>query len=63
MTIGDHTLTTQPLEDVLNADCVVLLTNHRAYDYEALAGKARLILDTRNAFKDVKNPKAHIIKL
>ncbi len=61
--IGGQTLTSQALDDVLNADCVVLLTNHRDYDYEALAGKARLILDTRNAFKSVKNPKAHIIKL
>lgn len=54
----------QPLEGTLeSADCVVLLTDHRAYDYAFLAAAAPVILDTRNAFKNVQNPRAHIIKL
>jgi UDP-N-acetyl-D-glucosamine dehydrogenase len=31
------------------ADCCVIIANHRQFDYTSLAGKARLILDTRNA--------------
>ena len=54
---------TQPLEDVLDADCVVLLTDHKAYDYADIASQASLILDTRNAFKSVEAATAQIIKL
>jgi UDP-N-acetyl-D-glucosamine dehydrogenase len=63
LSIGEHVYSSQPIEDVINADCVVLLTNHKAYDYAAIAEVTHLILDTRNAFKDVKNAKANIIKL
>lgn len=34
---------------VQHADCVVIVTNHSAYDYPALLRNARLIVDTRNA--------------
>jgi len=51
------------LEDVLACDCVVLLTNHRAYNYEQIAQQAAVIIDTRNAFKSIQNPRARIIKL
>lgn len=61
--IGDKLLHSRPLDEVIQADCVLLLTNHQAYDYQAIADKARLIVDTRNAFSQVKNPKARIIKL
>jgi UDP-N-acetyl-D-glucosamine dehydrogenase len=30
------------------ADCVVIVTDHREFDYGAVAGSARLIVDTRN---------------
>lgn len=56
-------LPSSALDDVIAADCVVLLTDHRDYDYDDLAGKAHLIVDTRNAFKNVQNPTAKIIKL
>ncbi len=42
-------------------DCVVLATNHSAFDYPWIAAHARLILDTRNAFKGVGG--GHILKL
>lgn len=61
--VGDRTLESRPLEDILECDCVALLTDHRAYDYHHIAANTRLILDTRNAFKDVKNASARIIKL
>ena len=31
------------------ADCVVIVTNHSAYDYQKMLADARLIVDTRNA--------------
>jgi len=37
------------LEGVREADVVVIVTNHRCYDYPAILEAARLIVDTRNA--------------
>jgi UDP-N-acetyl-D-glucosamine dehydrogenase len=34
-------------------DCVLLVTDHSAYDYKWIASKAKLIVDTRNAFKGI----------
>jgi len=42
-------------------DCVLLLTDHSCYDYDIIAKNARLIFDTRNAFKKFNN--LNIIKL
>lgn len=42
-------------------DCVILATDHAAFDYAWIASHARLILDTRNAFKGI--PAAHILRL
>ena len=36
---------------VAAADCVVVATNHQAFDYAELVEAARVIVDTRNAFK------------
>ncbi len=33
------------------ADCVVIVTDHSGIDYPALARRARLIVDTRNALR------------
>lgn len=37
------------LEAARQVDCVVIVTNHSAYDYPALIEAAKLIVDTRNA--------------
>jgi UDP-N-acetyl-D-glucosamine dehydrogenase len=42
-------------------DCVVILTDHREFDYPAVARTARLVVDTRNALKGV--PGDHIVRL
>ncbi|MCX6538668.1 MAG: nucleotide sugar dehydrogenase [Acidobacteria bacterium] len=42
-------------------DCVVVTTDHDAFDYDALVGKASLILDTRNALRKYQG--AHIHRL
>jgi UDP-N-acetyl-D-glucosamine dehydrogenase len=41
-------------EVLKGADCVLLVTDHTDYDYPWIASQARLIVDTRNAFKGVK---------
>jgi UDP-N-acetyl-D-glucosamine dehydrogenase len=32
-------------------DCVVIVTDHKAFDYEAIVAEADLVVDTRNAIK------------
>ncbi len=45
-------------ETLQEADLVLLVTDHSDYDYAWIASQARLIVDTRNAFKN--QPGAHI---
>ena len=40
-------------EEVASADCVVVLTAHKSFDYSNLASDARLVVDTRNAIKSL----------
>jgi UDP-N-acetyl-D-glucosamine dehydrogenase len=44
-------------EQWADADCVVVVTDHRNIDYAGLLEKASLVVDTRNAFKGIKSPK------
>ncbi len=39
------------------ADCVVIVTDHSGFDYHALVERATLIVDTRNALKNVRSSK------
>ncbi len=52
--LGGLSLKARPLNGnaLKTADCVVLVTNHDAFDYEYIWKNARLIVDTRNAFKN-----------
>jgi UDP-N-acetyl-D-glucosamine dehydrogenase len=52
ITVLGETLTSQPLTSELleAADCVVVATNHAEFDYEMIERRARVIVDTRNAF-------------
>lgn len=45
------------------ADCVVIATDHDAYDYEMIVRHARLIIDTRNATKKTKSGRKKIVRL
>jgi UDP-N-acetyl-D-glucosamine dehydrogenase len=38
-------------ENLASYDCVLISTNHSAYDWEMIAKHARLVVDTRNAMK------------
>jgi UDP-N-acetyl-D-glucosamine dehydrogenase len=44
-------------ESAAEADCVVIVTDHKAFDYPALVQRAPLIVDSRNALKGVVSPK------
>jgi UDP-N-acetyl-D-glucosamine dehydrogenase len=44
-------------------DCVVIVTHHSCVDYEAIVKHTELIVDTRNATKDVAFGREKIIKL
>ncbi len=50
-------LTAQALQQ---ADLVLLVTDHSAFDYAWIASQAQLILDTRNAFKGIKGDHIYI---
>jgi UDP-N-acetyl-D-glucosamine dehydrogenase len=46
-------LASEPVSLADAADCVVIVTDHTAFDYPTLAKAARLIVDTRNALKGI----------
>ena len=41
-------------------DCVVVVTDHTAFNYEHLQRAAKVVVDTRNA---IKSPGAHVVRL
>ena len=41
-------------------DCVVIVTDHKAFDYDTMVADADLIVDTRNA---IKEPQTHVFRL
>ena len=42
-------------------DCVLIATHHSAYDWQLVADNAQLIVDTRNAMKNTKGRRDHIV--
>jgi UDP-N-acetyl-D-glucosamine dehydrogenase len=46
-----------PEDAAAAADCVVIVTDHSAFDYQALVEGAALIVDSRNALKAFRSPK------
>jgi len=43
-------------------DCVLIATNHSAYDWQMIADHSKLIVDTRNALSKVTGKRNHIVK-
>jgi UDP-N-acetyl-D-glucosamine dehydrogenase len=41
-------------------DCIVIITDHKTFDYDAMVAEADLIVDTRNA---IRKPAPHVFKL
>jgi len=57
--MASRELTSEFLE---SQDCVLIVTDHSAYDWPWIAEHAPLIVDTRNAMKSVANPRATIVR-
>lgn len=48
---------------IANQDCVIILTDHSAYDIRQIVAASKLVIDTRNSTKDLKEYKDKIMKL
>jgi UDP-N-acetyl-D-glucosamine dehydrogenase len=48
---------------ISSSDCVAIVTNHSDYKYQWIVDKAKLVVDTRNSTKRVKNGRNKIFKL
>ena len=49
--------------DIAKYDCVILLTDHSDYDIRKIADAAKLLIDTRNATKELRGYEHQVIKL
>ena len=60
-----HVYQTTPLSDELlqRADCVVIITDHSAFDYERIVALADTVVDTRNATRGVGAGREKIVLL
>jgi UDP-N-acetyl-D-glucosamine dehydrogenase len=60
----NFTMSSKPLTEELlrEVDLVMLITDHRQYDYRWIVNNASLVVDTRNATKGIRSPRAKIIK-
>jgi UDP-N-acetyl-D-glucosamine dehydrogenase len=51
------------MEAVRAADCVVIVTNHKVYDYPAILESARFIFDSRNALGKLGKESSKVMRL
>ena len=51
------------LAAVREADCVIIITDHKVYDYAAILEGAKFIFDSRNALGEVGNGSSKVVKL
>ena len=49
-------------ETLAAVDCVLLATDHSAYDYPFILDYANLIIDTRNAFAGLKGAAEKVVQ-
>jgi UDP-N-acetyl-D-glucosamine dehydrogenase len=50
-------LTSTPLEQLEQYDCVLIMTDHSDYNYNAIVSQSKLVVDSRNATKGIKSDK------
>ena len=55
----DLVLESQPPSSIREKDCVVIVTDHTAFDYAAIVRDAPLIVDTRNALGQLREEKIY----
>ena len=65
LAVEGHKLTAvEATPDILAAaDCVLILTSHSSFDYAAIAERAPLVVDTRNAMKAFRGTRSSIVSL
>ena len=65
LTLDGHKLSAveSSREALAAADCVLILTNHSAFDYAAIAEHSALVVDTRNALKAHRRGRPSIVTL
>jgi UDP-N-acetyl-D-glucosamine dehydrogenase len=49
--------------NIESQDCIIILTDHNNYDFRRIIAESKLVVDTRNATKDLHEFKDKIIKL
>ena len=49
-------MTSASLDDLESYDCVLIVTDHTAYDYQDIVARSQLVVDTRNATKGITSP-------
>jgi UDP-N-acetyl-D-glucosamine dehydrogenase len=50
-------MTSTPLENLEQYDCVLIVTDHSDYNYQEIVNKSRLVVDSRNATKGITSDK------
>jgi UDP-N-acetyl-D-glucosamine dehydrogenase len=55
--LDGFSLEASPETAAADADCVVIVTDHAAFDYPGLLERSKLIVDTRNALKGLSSDK------
>ena len=53
-------MSSTPLDDLGQYDCVLIVTDHSDYDYERIVRESKLVIDSRNATKGISAP--HIVR-
>jgi UDP-N-acetyl-D-glucosamine dehydrogenase len=48
-------------ERLASYDCVLIATDHSSYDYDSIVRGAKLVVDTRNATRRVKQDRGKIV--
>jgi UDP-N-acetyl-D-glucosamine dehydrogenase len=48
---------------VKEADAVVIITNHKEYDYDSIVNSAQFVFDTRNATRKVADVEGKVVRL
>ena len=51
------------MKAVREADAVVIITNHKVYDYDAVVKEAKFVFDSRNATRKVDNSEDKVVRL
>jgi len=53
----DLGMTSTPLDQVSQFDCVLIVTDHSDYDYPKIVRESQLVVDARNATRGIDSPK------